>query len=192
MATMTERRYFGTVKTVNASPPSIIIVPEDRATRAGYERTADMSREQLVEFLGYLGSGAGEMRVVRVSYVLRCGPAGALLAQDVQCVEAAEVRGEGNLFWIASGLGEGEVEEKKEERKKGEKKKKKKNVRVRVRVRKEDSSSGSAGSGGGGGLGEGRVRDEENVSTIVRGVERADRWLIKLGITTGYFPDFPT
>ncbi len=129
-----------------------------------------------MEFLNYLGSGAGEMRVVRVSYVLRCGPAGALLAQDVRCAEAAEVRGEGNPSWTASGLGEGEVEKKKKKEKKGEKKKKKKNVRVR----KEDSSSGSAG-----GLGEGRVRDENNVSMIARGVERADRWLIKSGITTG-------
>ena len=116
MATTTtttgERRYWGTVKTLSASPPSLVIIPDDRPARAGYDRAAGIPRAQLLAFLDYLSAGPGKMPVLRVSYVLRPGgPAGTLVAQDVRRVGAAAVMMKkkeeevGASLWPAGGPG---------------------------------------------------------------------------------------
>ncbi|CAF9916007.1 MAG: hypothetical protein ALECFALPRED_010467 [Alectoria fallacina] len=105
----TEQRYFGRVKTVNTTPPSLTIVPEDRTIRPDYELVFGLSHIQLAEFLYSFGSGN-----MRVSYALRPGPAGELVVQDVQNAEAVEVKQEYSPSESAHGFGEAKVKKEKE------------------------------------------------------------------------------
>lgn len=105
----TEPRYFGRVKAVNTTPPSLTIIPEDRTSRPDYDLAFGLSNIQLVEFLNLFASGE-----MRVSYVLRPGPTGALLVQDVQSAETVIVKEEGSPSWSADGPGEGKVERGKD------------------------------------------------------------------------------
>ncbi|KAL9137430.1 MAG: hypothetical protein Q9175_001354 [Cornicularia normoerica] len=103
------QRYFGSVKTVNTTPPSLTIIPEDRTAHPDYALVFELSHIELSEFL-YL-FGAGEMRV---SYVLRSGPSGVLLVEDVQGAEAVKVKEEEGSASGGSANGSGGVKVKKE------------------------------------------------------------------------------
>ena len=104
----TEQRYLGRVKTVNTTPPSLTIVPEDRTIRPDYDLVFGLSHIQLAEFLYSFGNGN-----MRVSYALRPGPAGELVVQDVQNAEAVEVKQEYSPSESAYGLGEVKIEKEK-------------------------------------------------------------------------------
>lgn len=103
-----ERVYYGRVKTVNTTPPSLTIVPEDRSIRPDHDFAFDLSRVQLAGFL--LSFAAGEMWV---SYVLRPGPVGRLVVQDVRTVGAVTVKQEHGSSGSGRALGEVRVKEEK-------------------------------------------------------------------------------
>lgn len=104
----TENRYFGRVKTVSTTPPSLTIVPEDRSIRPDHDLAFGLSNVQIAEFLSSFASGE-----MRVSYVLRPGPIGGLLVQDVQTAEAVIVKQEHGSSGAEGVLGEGKVRKEK-------------------------------------------------------------------------------
>ncbi len=74
-------RCYGRILTVNTTPPSLVIIPEDN--RPYYELATGLSRERLVAFLHLCARGE-----IRVSYVLRSsGENGMMMAEDVWSVE---------------------------------------------------------------------------------------------------------
>lgn len=105
-----EQRYFGKVKAVNTTPSCLTIIPEDRNARPDYDRACGLSRIQLADFLYAFGSGEKDSAAnMRVSYVLRPGPGGMMLVQDVQRVEAVKVKQEYGPSESGYGAGEGRV-----------------------------------------------------------------------------------
>ena len=74
-------RCYGRILTVNTTPPSLVIIPEDN--RLYYDLATGLSRERLVAFLHLIAAGE-----IRVSYVLHpSGENGMMMAEDVWSVE---------------------------------------------------------------------------------------------------------